>query len=144
MYRSRHSAPDLVWSERLQKAAQDWADNCWFQHSRSAYGENLALGYPAISAVVDAWYAENAVYDYDNPSFNAGHFTALVWAKTSMVGCAIGVCPQGVSYEGGVWIGKLYVCMYFPPGNNLGGFKDNVFPPISGGRRRQAQQDGEL
>ncbi|KAG2439559.1 hypothetical protein HXX76_004912 [Chlamydomonas incerta] len=143
-YRAKHQAQPLAWSTRLQKEAQDWADNCWFAHSSRPYGENLALGHPSITAAMDAWYAEEKVYDYANPQFNAGHFTQMVWQRTYLVGCAIGVCPDGVSYVGGVWMGKLYVCMYWPPGNYMGQFSENVYPPVDGSRRRQALGSGEL
>ncbi|KAG2445146.1 hypothetical protein HYH02_008614 [Chlamydomonas schloesseri] len=143
-YRIKHQAQPLAWSARLQKEAQDWADNCWFVHSSRPYGENLALGHPSITAAMDAWYAEEKVYDYANPQFNAGHFTQMVWQRTYLVGCAIGVCPDGVSYVGGVWVGRLYVCMYWPPGNYMGQFSENVYPPEDGSRRRQALGSGEL
>ncbi|PNH09760.1 Protein PRY1 [Tetrabaena socialis] len=149
MYRTRHQAPPLAWSTRLQKEAQDWADNCWFEHSQSPYGENLALGHPSIAAAIDGWYSESAKYNYSNPEFNAdtGQFTQLVWVRSYLLGCAIGTCPDGVSYAGGQWLGKLYMCSYWLPGNYNGQFAANVLPPVGnvpGGRRRQAQQDGEL
>ena len=49
-------------------------------------------------------------------SSGTGQFTQLVWQRTYMVGCAIGVCPDGVSYAGGRWQGRVYVCMYWLPG----------------------------
>ena len=30
LYRTKHQAQPLAWSTRLQKEAQDWADNCWW------------------------------------------------------------------------------------------------------------------
>ncbi|KAG2445148.1 hypothetical protein HYH02_008616 [Chlamydomonas schloesseri] len=137
-------AQPLAWSTRLQKEAQDWADNCWFEHSQTSYGENLALGHPSIEAAIDGWYSEVDKYDFSNHGFSSGtgQFTQLVWARTYMVGCAIGVCPDGVSYAGGRWQGRLYVCMYWLPGNYPGQFAANVLPALedASGRRRRRHQ----
>ena len=48
-YRADHCAPPLKWSDKLAKVAQSWADQlrdagCAFDHSKSPYGENLAMG----------------------------------------------------------------------------------------------------
>ncbi|KAG2439557.1 hypothetical protein HXX76_004910 [Chlamydomonas incerta] len=143
-YRAKHQAQPLAWSTRLQKEAQDWADNCWFEHSQTSYGENLALGHPTIEAAIDGWYSEVDKYDFSNPGFSSGtgQFTQLVWVRTYMVGCAIGVCPDGVSYAGGRWQGRLYVCMYWLPGNYPGQFAANVLPAAedASGRRRQQRR----
>eukprot|EP00198_Chlamydomonas_reinhardtii_P008756 XP_001698093.1 predicted extracellular protein [Chlamydomonas reinhardtii] len=144
LYRTKHQAQPLAWSTRLQKEAQDWADNCWFEHSQTSYGENLALGHPSIEAAIDGWYSEVDKYDFSNPGFSSGtgQFTQLVWQRTYMVGCAIGVCPDGVSYAGGRWQGRVYVCMYWLPGNYPGQFAANVLPALedASGRRRQQRR----
>lgn len=61
---------------------------------------------------------EVSLYDFERPGFSetTGHFTQLVWVRTQQVGCAIGVCPNGVSVGTVTWRGKLYVCEYWPPG----------------------------
>ncbi|GLC41081.1 hypothetical protein PLESTF_001078000 [Pleodorina starrii] len=146
-YRGWHQAPPLEWSERLRAEAQAWADNCWFEHSQTPFGENLALGHPDITTAIDGWYSEVSKYNFNNPGFNSstGQFTQLVWVRTTLVGCAIGVCPDGVSYLGGQWNGKLYVCMYWLPGNYAGQFAENVLPKRPQRRLlRLAQQAGEL
>lgn len=70
------------------------------------------------------------LYDFNNPNFSelTGHFTQLVWAGTTQVGCAIGVCPNGVQVGASTWNGKLYVCEYSAAGNVWGYFRSNVFP----------------
>mmetsp|Transcript_7773 Transcript_7773/g.21166 ORF Transcript_7773/g.21166 Transcript_7773/m.21166 type:complete len:97 (+) Transcript_7773:2-292(+) len=91
-------------------------------HSDSSHGENLAMGYDSMEAVVDAWYKEEKDYDYDNPQFSmeTGHFTQVVWKETTELGCAIAVCPDSDE--------KIYVCQYNPPGNYLNQFGANVLP----------------
>ncbi|KAG2500271.1 hypothetical protein HYH03_001849 [Edaphochlamys debaryana] len=146
-YRSIHGVPDLVWDDRLQKAAQDWADNCWFEHSPLNFGENLGLGFLSINGTVDTWYYEVKGYNFklNTNSQGAGHFTQVVWKSTTKLGCAIGVCPDGVSYAGGIWQGLLFVCEYWPPGNMYGAFKDNVPAPLRvPGFRRRVQENSEL
>ncbi|KAG1659436.1 hypothetical protein FOA52_001107 [Chlamydomonas sp. UWO 241] len=130
-HRRMHSVGDLKWSARLAEAAQSWADNCWFEHSKFYYGENVAVGQQHINKAVDDWYAEERFYNYQFPFFSedVGHFTQIVWSGTREVGCAIGYCPQGVTVGSTTWFGRLYVCEYYPAGNSFGRFASNVFHP---------------
>jgi hypothetical protein len=68
------------------------------------------------------WYDEVTKYDFNNPGFSSstGHFTQVVWFKTTSVGCGIAISKAS---------GKIYsVCNYSPPGNMIGDFKANVLP----------------
>lgn len=123
-FRKIHGAPDLEWSDNITRSAQDWANKCSFTHSSSIYGENLALGHPSINNAVNAWYSENRYYNYSRPGFSTttGHFTAIIWASTRRLGCALGDCPNNKP--------KLWVCQYDPPGNYNSRFVTNIFPPI--------------
>lgn len=42
----------------LAVCMQAWADQCWFEHSQYAYGENVAVGQMSLLAAIDAWYRE--------------------------------------------------------------------------------------
>lgn len=125
-YRAHHCARPLVWSADLARTASDWAaalrdDNCAFQHSQTAYGENLAAGTSLSgAAAVELWYREAEQYNYRRHGFSmaTGHFTQLVWAATRAVGCGTARC-QGM---------QLWVCHYDPPGNVLSLFPENVQP----------------
>ncbi len=132
-YRANHCAPPLRWSARIAAAAQAYADQlaargCAFEHSRSPYGENLMRFSPAGSHdsayVAEAWYREVAHYDYNNPVFSGatGHFTQVVWASTTELGCGVALCGGG----------ETWVCNYGPPGNMRGSFRENVRPATCG------------
>jgi hypothetical protein len=114
----------------VAKVAQAWAGDlrrrgCAFEHSAgSAYGENLAFMAPAgigtPESVVEGWYGEVDSYDFRGGrfSFETGHFTQLVWASTTQLGCGRVECKGG----------EIWVCNYAPPGNARGEFKANVLP----------------
>lgn len=139
-YRAEHSADPLLWDADLASAAQAWAETLesnddGLVHSDTLYvGENLAFYSNSDEAVqtetlegtswaTDQWYAEvtDPGYNYESPGLasnpGTGHFTQVVWANTSRVGC-------GVS-------GSFVVCQYQPAGNVLGNFAGNVLPNVN-------------
>lgn len=132
-YRTLHGVPSVSWSETVATSAQAYADTCPTSHSSLGYGENLAWASPAsynpgISAIVQWWYDEEPDYDYNDPGFSSetGHFTQVVWKGTTEIGCGFAT-GCSTSNRANVW-----VCQYNPPGNYLGRFADNVFPPDPG------------
>jgi hypothetical protein len=133
--RNNHCVPAVTWSAEAAAAAQQWANGCQFQlvngspifvhdQNRAPFGENLAWGTPSLaaSAAVEMWYAESAMYDFNNPVFSpaTGHFTQLVWLGTREVGCAVAAC----NVNGQQW--TLWACRYSPAGNVTGQFTQNV------------------
>jgi hypothetical protein len=58
---------------------------------RASYGANLARASSnlGMSAIVDLWYDEEPLYEYNNPgySYETGHFTQIVWKGTTEIGC---------------------------------------------------------
>lgn len=129
-WRQLHDAPALSWDSKLQEYAEHHASRCVFKHSHTPFGENLAAGYPSITAAVNAWYAEEAQYSYRSPGFSkaTGHFTQVVWVGTQKLGCAIASCHGKNGTPG-----SFLVCEYSPPGNitNAGYFEQNVKKPSS-------------
>ncbi|KAG0215364.1 hypothetical protein BGX28_000104 [Mortierella sp. GBA30] len=126
-YRAKHQAPPLVWNNNAANFGNNWIQQCQFRHSRGRFGENLAYGYRDFNAVVDAWYNEVRMYNYNNPGFTmqTGHFTQVVWKGTKSVGCAKKNCGGSMGY--------IYICNYEAGGNIVGNnnmyFRQNVLPP---------------
>ncbi|KAF9015338.1 CAP domain-containing protein [Cyathus striatus] len=122
--RANHGASALTWSDELASKAQQWANGCVFEHSGGSlgdFGEDLAAGGGdfSITSAVKLWTDEASEYDPSNPV--PSHFTQVVWKATTQVGCAVQSCD-------GILDGtaKYYVCEYFPAGNVIGEFAENV------------------
>ena len=118
-----------MWSAALAESAQKWADylaaNNVLDHSddRDA-GENLASASGEDvtgSRVTEMWYDEVKDFNFDLPAYNAkcGHFTQLVWRDSREMGVAKALSRDRTQF---------IVSRYFPAGNVLGAFKDNVKP----------------
>lgn len=122
----------LVWDEDLEAIAQAWGATCTDNEAPAGLidhnagrsdtypeyvGENIyaSSGQSSGPAAVAAWMSEEADYDYDTNSCSAvcGHYTQIVWADTTKVGCAIANCPS-LQFSWGV------VCNYAPGGNVSG------------------------
>jgi pathogenesis-related protein 1 len=112
----------LTWSPKLAAFAQEWADKLAaeneFKHRTDHhYGENLAAAQGqsmSPTGVVKMWGEEVKDYNYNSnsckPGEMCGHYTQLVWHKTTEVGCA-----KSKAIDKEVW-----VCNYNPPGNYQG------------------------
>ncbi|OJH36033.1 serine protease [Cystobacter ferrugineus] len=122
--------PALTWSEDAARVAQAYAKQCKFEHNahRGSYGENLAAAAPPGSKtnaqVVADWVGESADY---NPSTNkcapgkvCGHYTQVVWRKSTQVGCATVICTKNSPFGAQFPKWQLWVCDYSPPGNFVG------------------------
>ncbi|MFO0569207.1 MAG: CAP domain-containing protein [Polyangiaceae bacterium] len=114
--------PPLAWSGSLAAVAQAYANKCVFQHSKGQYGENLYASTNSSSpqAVVQSWMSEESSYDYASNSCSdvCGHYTQVVWAKSTKLGCGVKTCDQNSPFGSGSW--QLWVCNYDPPGNYVG------------------------
>ncbi|KAI1706831.1 cysteine-rich secretory protein family domain-containing protein [Ditylenchus destructor] len=120
----------LKYDLSLESVAQNWANQCAFQHSSSPYGENLyksTANMDPKAAVYDAsyrWWKEFNDFGL-NPNLNLtrqefdkgiGHFTQMAWGKTTKIGCGHQWC---VTSTGSF---TFVVCNYDPPGNYINQF----------------------
>lgn len=118
--RAEHQAGPVVWNSTIAQFASDYlaSDSCVFKHSGGPYGENIAMGYSTPDDAMEAWYDEYKDYDYAAGQFGetTGHFTQMVWVSTTSVGCALDACNGR----------PFLVCEYYPRGNVIGWFTENV------------------
>ena len=133
-YREKHMSPPVIYNSTLDQSATAWANTLakqatLLQHSPlagSVYGENLALSTnKSWNSAVDMWYNENKFYNYSNPGYypNTGHFSALIWKNTKSIGTGYALDSNNISY---------FVMQFYPPGNVIGQFKENVLHPCNG------------
>jgi len=129
--RTRHDVkmPPLLWSDELGAFAQEWADqlartSCSLQHRprsgrwKQRHGENLFMGtagYYTVKSAAQGWESEKKDYRggpivMNNHFFKIGHYTQMIWRRTTHVGCAKSVCRGNL----------IVVCNYNPPGNMIG------------------------
>ena len=130
-YRSNHNAPPLKLNSKLNDIAQKYAEQLAKKdkmvHSKNKMdgqdlGENLFMcgGYMITGKdMTKAWYDEIYDYDFKKPDFKSGtgHFTQVVWVGSKEVGFGAAQSKSG-NYYG--------VANYFPPGNYIGEFEENV------------------
>jgi len=90
-------------------------------------GENLAWAWSSNGAKANyagstqQWYNEidDPGYDFSNPGWSSGigHFTQVVWVKSTELGMGHAATSDGSVYT---------VARYAPAGNFMGQFADNV------------------
>ena len=113
----------LRWDPGCADAAQGWANTLaqrdrGLSHSgRQDYGENVWGGSGRDFGPADAaraWLSERDSYNggpIDESNRNVGHYTQMVWSRTTAVGYGIARSARGTIY---------IVANYAPPGNMLG------------------------
>nr|CDS32832.1 venom allergen (val) protein [Hymenolepis microstoma] len=113
---------DLEWSTELEASAQKHADSCIFEHDGSDdrktaqwwwVGQNIAYS-SSVAQNVKMWFDEYKDYNYNSNycSGVCGHYTQLVWADTTHVGCGVSRC----TFSG---FNAVYVVCNYGPGGNL-------------------------
>ena len=118
----------LVWNKGLAEVAENWArklaQKCdGLVHSKNPYGENIAAawgGAPRSGVdVSNMWIKEKQWYNYRTNSCQTGkvcgHYTQVVWKRSTEVGCGKASCTMDSGAKKTYW-----VCNYNPPGNYRG------------------------
>jgi len=120
---------EMIWDEEIAEGAKEYANQCIFAHDTSGFGENL---YAAASSQDDVdnigklvsgvqnWHDEHEDYTYDDGSCGAvcGHYTQVVWAESTKLGCGYAECSDIFSSSFDFQV--ILVCRYDPPGNFIG------------------------
>ena len=144
--------PALSLDSTLATGAQNWANVCSFGHSGTpGRGENVyaSAGAPLtpVIAVAD-WASESTAYKYavigsplNDPSA-VSHYTQLVWANTTLVGCGITQCTTNSPFGAAFPTWDFAVCQYSPPGNFTGQFPYIAGAAPVGGGPLDADGDG--
>lgn len=126
--RALHQSPPLKINLELNKLAQECAkkiskNEIFVQTFNGEFlGENIYI-YKGIEFEVNEmckeWYDEIKKYDQNCPQYqkNTSHFTQMIWRDTKEIGI-------GIEKKGGICYA---VVNYYPPGNILGEYEDNVF-----------------
>ncbi|XP_065501918.1 peptidase inhibitor R3HDML [Caloenas nicobarica] len=148
----------MVWDEQLARAAEAWAARCLWDHGPPQLmryvGQNLSIHsgrYRSVVDMVKSWHQEKQHYSFPHshecnprcPSKCSGsvcsHYTQMVWATSSRLGCALGSCTN-VRVWGSTWRhAVILVCNYAIKGNWLGeapykvGRPCSACPPTYGG-----------
>uniref|UniRef100_A0A8C8FMS5 C-type lectin domain-containing protein n=1 Tax=Oncorhynchus tshawytscha TaxID=74940 RepID=A0A8C8FMS5_ONCTS len=113
----------MDWSEKLVLLAQERAESCHTDPSPQDQqlrhiGWNThhsAHATTSFAEVIDSWFEEGRDFMYLSgqcrENATCQHYTQLVWATSSNVGCARQLCLRGDA----LW--ELFVCAYSPGGN---------------------------
>ncbi|XP_069492364.1 cysteine-rich secretory protein LCCL domain-containing 2 [Ambystoma mexicanum] len=129
----------MTWDDELERSSEAWAQECKWEHGPAglimSIGQNLAVHwgrYRSPAFHVQSWYDEVKDYTYPYPHEcnpwcpercsgpMCTHFTQIVWATTTKIGCAVNVCKR-MSVWGDIWENAVYlVCNYSPKGNWIG------------------------
>ncbi|XP_052059569.1 venom allergen 5.01-like [Mytilus californianus] len=122
--------PDLIWDTELANKAEEWANGCIWGHnpnkttSLGSAGENMALTSGVLQGF-NNWKEEIKDWTYGNyrdgctTGKTCGHYTQIIWAETTKIGCAYVKCDSYVNLDPkyNQYNLKLLVCDYFEHGN---------------------------
>ncbi|KFW88062.1 Cysteine-rich secretory protein LCCL domain-containing 1 [Manacus vitellinus] len=152
----------MTWDTELERSAESWAETCLWEHGPAnllpSIGQNLGAHwgrYRPPTFHVQAWYDEVRDFTYPYPHecnpycpYRCSgpvctHYTQVVWATSSRIGCAINLC-HNMNIWGQIWPKAVYlVCNYSPKGNWWGhapykpGRPCSACPPSFGGGCRE-------
>ncbi|MCL4144895.1 UNVERIFIED_CONTAM: hypothetical protein GTU68_031423 [Idotea baltica] len=132
----------MVWSDESAIRAQNWANSCVAGHdsdSARKYGNHWYVGQnwagasyrPSVYEGVKWWYNEIKDFSFSSNRCSGvcGHYTQIVWSKSTELGCGLADCSSRGGYRYNL------VCNY-GPGGNVNGAR----PYLSGNSCSQCSQ----
>ena len=129
-HRFQHGASELTWSPILAVEALHWAEKLIRTGSiqssdTSGRGENIAISSDRafdVKAAIESWYKEERDYKYSSPAFSSltRNFSQMIWKECKEVGMALARSDDGNLV--------VVVAKYYPAGNTVGMFQENVLP----------------
>ena len=134
-HRFQHGASELTWSPTLAVEALHGAEklirNGSIQRSdTNDRGENIAISSNRsfdVKAAIELWYKEEKDYNYSSPAFSSltRNFSQMIWKECKEVGMALARSDDGNMV--------VVVARYYPAGNTVGMFQDNVLSKSDSG-----------
>ncbi|KAK3611514.1 hypothetical protein CHS0354_016446 [Potamilus streckersoni] len=130
-YRSAEMSSDMKfmkWNTDLEREARLWVEECFFDHQLAGHGENMYFSTGKkqenvlIRDALRAWHRERKNYKYGRDCGNACHYTQMVWAKSSEIGCASKRCSMLFTVDNVYNESWFFVCFYESQGNIVGSF----------------------
>uniref|UniRef100_A0A3B4Z0N8 C-type lectin domain family 18 member B-like n=1 Tax=Stegastes partitus TaxID=144197 RepID=A0A3B4Z0N8_9TELE len=116
----------MEWNEKLAVLAKERAALCHaepsLQHassfSHTGWNTRLSVyGVTSFSDIIDSWFEEGNDFLYSSgrcrENATCQHYTQLVWATSSHLGCAGQLCLR----DGQLW--EMFVCAYYPGWDRL-------------------------
>eukprot|EP00795_Rhopilema_esculentum_P014681 gene14681-5774_t len=104
----------MLWALETTKSLTDCGT------TKDDYNLSLTVGQELTGRkATEMWYDEIKDYNFSKPGFSSGtgHFTQVVWVDSIELGVGKATAPNGMQFV---------VARYYPPGNILGRFPDNV------------------
>jgi pathogenesis-related protein 1 len=124
--RAQVGVSPLTWNCQLAKEAQTWVDKGVYKHSSTSFGENLASSAPGNGAIATKgsmlWLNEKKYWNNKaatcQPGQQCGHYTQMVWKKTTQIGC--GLNRKASVFPGFERNSAYLTCLYYPAGKYHG------------------------
>ncbi|KAG5338475.1 VA3 protein, partial [Acromyrmex heyeri] len=102
------------WNKELANIAQRWANQCNYNHDACRDIGTYTYNYKLNVQFIYYFYL-NVLQINIKMQMETGHYTQIVWAETTDVGCGF------ITYKNNQWNTSYIVCNYSPAGNMRNG-----------------------
>ena len=130
--REKHNSPPLSNNEELNTIASEYAESLVNNKGKYIYspkiykgqlvGENIVISESKKpEEIFNSLVKGQKIYDYDENKFSkiTGNFSQIIWKETTDIGIGFWHDKNNKKYYS--------VILYYPIGNCLGEFKENIF-----------------